>query len=133
MTIDPYSMAFQAPEQRLAKLMQILTQVFLPAMPLMQQQGIQFDFKELIKITSKYSNLPELERILKFTGQKAQEEGGSKDDARQSPVTSRTTSRVNSSEGDGMDSVIQQLMSAAGDGGADAGAGIDLGRGFSVR
>ena len=62
--IEPYSMQFVSPQERLAKLNQIIGQVVLPSLPMMQQQGLGIDYKELLNTFSRYSDLPELKDII---------------------------------------------------------------------
>ena len=62
--IEPYSMQFVSPQERLAKLNQIIGQVVLPSLPMMQEQGLGIDYKELLSTFSRYSDLPELKDII---------------------------------------------------------------------
>ena len=64
MDIEPYSMQFVSPQERMAKLNQIIGQVVLPSLPMMQQQGLGIDYKELLSTFSRYADLPELKDII---------------------------------------------------------------------
>lgn len=62
--IQPYTMRSQSPEQRLEKLLKIVTQVVAPMLPMLAQQGTQLNMRHLMKLISRYGNLPELEECL---------------------------------------------------------------------
>ena len=62
--IEPYSMQFVSPQERMAKLNQIIGQVVIPSLPMMQQQGLGLDYKELLSTFSRYADLPELKDII---------------------------------------------------------------------
>jgi hypothetical protein len=66
--IEPHSMQYRSPAQRMAQVNQILTSVIIPAMPILMQQGLQVNFSELIKLYAKYADLPELLDIVKSPG-----------------------------------------------------------------
>ena len=66
--IEPHSMQYRSPAQRMQQINQLVTGVFMPAMPIMMQQGLQINFAELAKIYSKYADLPELLDIVKSPG-----------------------------------------------------------------
>lgn len=64
MQIEPYSLTYRSPEQRLQSLLQWWGQVILPAMQmgLLQQAP---DFERLNEIAAQYLNLPEIRSILR--------------------------------------------------------------------
>jgi hypothetical protein len=62
--IEPFSMQFTSPQERLQKIMQITQNVALPALPMLQQQGLGLDWKELFNTISRYADLPELKDII---------------------------------------------------------------------
>jgi hypothetical protein len=57
--IEPYSLRATTPEERLAKLNQILTQLVIP-------MGMQIDQQQFARTMSEYTNLPELEELLRI-------------------------------------------------------------------
>jgi hypothetical protein len=67
--IEPYSMQFQTPGERLQKLNQILTGFLMPAQPMMQAQGLTIDWQTILKLQAEYNQLPELESIVDLKGQ----------------------------------------------------------------
>ena len=62
--IEPHSMQFVSPQQRMAKLNQIIQRVVIPSLPMMGQQGLGIDYKELLNTFSRYADLPELKDII---------------------------------------------------------------------
>lgn len=65
--IDPYSMQHQAPGEKLNSLAQIIGQFIMPMAPFMQQQGATVNFRSLMDLVSRYSNLPELQSIIGYS------------------------------------------------------------------
>ena len=62
--VEPHSMQFVSPQERMAKLNQILTGVVIPSLPMMSEQGLGIDYKELLNTYSRYADLPELKDII---------------------------------------------------------------------
>lgn len=62
--IEPYSMQFVSPQERMAKLNQIIGQVVLPSLQMMGEQGLGIDYKALLNTYSRYADLPELKDII---------------------------------------------------------------------
>ena len=92
--IEPYSMQFKSPGERLATLNQIVSGVVLPSLPLMQQQGMGLDMGALLSLYSEYADMPELTDILTYQG-KPQQEGAPPSEGPGKPsVTHRTNERV---------------------------------------
>ena len=63
--IEPYSMQPQTPQQKAMMLQQILSQFYMPALPFLEQQGLQVDWHMVNKLLSEYSSLPELELVIR--------------------------------------------------------------------
>lgn len=59
LSIEPYSLQFQTPMQRMAKINNIWQTFILPSMPFLQAQGITPKMNDVINTLSKYSDLPE--------------------------------------------------------------------------
>jgi hypothetical protein len=97
--IAPYSMQSRTPTERLQTISQMMTNFVIPMAPQLQQRGIGVNMDEFMQIMAKYSNLPEMERILERIPQEQmqmmQQAGGAGERPLQSPVTSRTTIREN--------------------------------------
>jgi len=111
--IEPYSMQYLSPNQRLQSINQIVQGVILPALPLMEKQGMGIDMEALLSIYAKYSNLPELNDIVVT----AAEQAPPPEDPRQSPVTMRQNERINragpATPGRDEQQMIQQMMSGS--------------------
>ena len=119
--IAPYSMQSRTPAERLSTLSQLMTNFVIPLAPQLQQRGIGIDMDEFMAIMSKYSNLPEMERILERIPQEEmalmQQAAGGGERPLQSPITTRTNVRENVSgatrQGADQES-MRMLMSMAG-------------------
>lgn len=73
--IDPYSMAYQSPQDRLAAINQQM-QLWMGAMPLLAQMGYQPDLEAYFEEVSRLGNLPEVKRIFKQAPPMAPQDGG---------------------------------------------------------
>jgi hypothetical protein len=93
MKLEPYSLQYRSPSERLEIIRQSMMQMVMPFAAQMQAQGIFVDFEALFNIIGDYAGLDELKQILIYTNQRQTEEGPVR--ALQSPVTSRTNTRVN--------------------------------------
>lgn len=94
--IEPYSMQYKSPAERGASLMQIMTQVIVPMMPMLQEQGIGVNQQAFFEVISKYMELPELQHIFEFIGVSMP---GTKSEPRQAPTTHRVHERVSHAAG----------------------------------
>jgi len=121
--IAPYSMQSRTPTERMATLSQLMTNFVIPLAPQLQQRGIGIDMDQFMQIMSKYSNLPEMERILERIPPEEmammQQAAGGGERPLQSPITTRTNVRENVSgatrQGADQES-MRMLMSMAGQG-----------------
>ena len=111
--IEPFSMQYLSPGQRLQSINQIVQGVIIPSLPLLQQQGMGLDMESLLEVYAKYANLPELRDIIISTGTPAE----GPQETRQSPVTSRQSERINragpATPGRNEQEMIQQMMSGS--------------------
>ncbi len=57
--VDPYSMQYRSPQQRLAFLSQLVKEM-VPLIPLLQQQGITFDMQFYLKKVAEYADEPDV-------------------------------------------------------------------------
>lgn len=64
--IEPHSMASQSPGEKMQSLRELVNTFIGPLLPSLQQQGISIDGREIIRLASDLSQLPELKNI--FTG-----------------------------------------------------------------
>ena len=93
--VDPYSMAAQTPQSRMAAINQVVQQVITPMMPLLQQQGIQFNVHEYMTKIASYLDMPDLPDLLNI-GEPPQEQESSGHDTRPTmpTQTQRTYERI---------------------------------------
>lgn len=116
--IEPYSLQAKSPSQRLDTIMQLLERFILPAMPMLEAQGLSLNVEGLLRIFAEYTNMTEMEDIVTFTGPPPEgEEGltGRKSPSErplQSPVTTRKYERVNRPAGtrQGKDEALAQAL-----------------------
>jgi len=112
-SIRPYAVGNQTPQQRLQTLMNIFREVILPLLPMFQQQGLGVDLPQFMKLIGKYTNQEDdLGSILR-TIQPVMPQA---DSMGKPPVTSRNYTRKSvpgSSQGS-MDEVMAALMSSGG-------------------
>lgn len=113
--VDPYSLQHQSPEERLAFINQVVSQIMIPMMPILQQQGVSFNVAKYLELITEYGNSPDLAEIVETSSmpqpmdQQGQDQGGGMQPAQ----TTRTYNRVNASEktGEGQAKVaLQQAM-----------------------
>lgn len=91
--VEPYSMVFKTPEQKLQELFQVLQQI-APLWPMFQASGATLDAEAIVDEIARLKNRPEFKRFITFATPAAML-GGDQNTIRQSPVTSRETIRRN--------------------------------------
>ena len=91
--VEPYSMVFKTPEQKLQELFQVLHEV-APLWPMFQASGASLDAEAIVEEIARLKNRPEFKRFITFAAP-ADMLGGDQNTIRQSPVTSRETTRKN--------------------------------------
>lgn len=95
--VEPYSMIFKTPEQKLQELFQVLREI-APLWPMFQASGASIDAEAIVDEIARLKNRPEFKRFITFAAP-AEMLGGDENTIRQSPVTSRETIRKNVSAG----------------------------------
>jgi hypothetical protein len=110
--VEPYSMVFKTPEQKLNELFQVLQQI-APLWPMFQASGATLDAQAIVNEIARLKNRPEFNRFITFATPAAML-GGDQNTVRQSPVTTRETVRKNVPTGGTADAranaTIQSLM-----------------------
>lgn len=77
--IVPHSLRRKPPEERLNFVMQFFTNVLMPALPVMQAQGIAPNMEQLIKLVSRLANMPELNDLVTYmNGEMVPNESGAR-------------------------------------------------------
>ena len=91
--LEPHSLQYRSPSEKLEIIKNTMIQLIIPFSQQLQAQGISLDFEALFGIVGDYANLPELNEILVYSNPRQTQEGPVR--ALQSPVTSRTNTRIN--------------------------------------
>lgn len=89
--VEPYSMVFKTPEQKLQEMFQVFNEI-APLWPMLQATGATFDGEAIIDEIARLKNRPEFKRFITFVDPMMMGGGG---EATKSPVTSRETVRRN--------------------------------------
>ena len=90
-SVEPYSMVFKTPEQKLQELFQVLREI-APLWPMFQASGATLDAEAIVEEIARLKNRPEFKRFITFAAP-AEMLGGDQNTIRQSPVTRRETVR----------------------------------------
>lgn len=64
--IDPYSLQYQSPQQRMAALDQVLTQILIPLAQTLQQNGVDIDIQAYLAKKAKLGDMPDLIEIVRM-------------------------------------------------------------------
>lgn len=116
--IEPYSMQNQTPEAKLQGLRTIFIELIAPMIPAMQQQGITMDFESFFRKIAKLGNIPELNDILIYAGQSAENEPFGQPPSKignelgKAPVTTRRYERrsIPGASNPGKSQIMQQAL-----------------------
>lgn len=118
--IEPYSMQFKSPSQRANALLTYVSQIAVPMLQIMMQQGGNVDFKALTEHYSELLDLPRLKEIVTFNdAQAAMQPQPEPPPGGKPPTTTRTHVRNNVSAGTAQDrsgemqKVLGELANAA--------------------
>lgn len=115
--VEPYSMAYQSPGERMNTLNMLLMQTIFPLTqtPFAQQSGMSIDVKKLVERFADLSNLPELRNVVTFAGVPMPDPptaGGAKHKPQREYVH---RSQSNRSEGGFGDEAVQMMGNAQAD------------------
>lgn len=91
--VEPYSMVFKTPEQKLQELFQVLQQI-APLWPMFQASGATLDAEAIVDEIARLKNRPEFKRFITFATP-AMMQGGDQNTVHSPAVTSRETVRRN--------------------------------------
>lgn len=111
--VDPYSLRFQSPAEKVSQLIQIMTQVVIPLAPMLQPAGITPDLGKFLEIISQYNDMPELQECVTIAEPPTQSQVAAPQGAGQPGQTERRYVRESRSEGTkgGMErNMMQQMM-----------------------
>jgi hypothetical protein len=111
--VEPYSMVFKTPEQKLQELFQVLREI-APLWPMFQASGASIDAEAIVDEIARLKNRPEFKRFITFANP-SDMLGGDENSVRSPAVTTRETVRKNVPTGgtpeNRANSLIQSLMS----------------------
>jgi len=65
---EVYSMAYQSPEERVAKVTQFVTQLYAPLAQMFREQGKTLDLEEFVDMYAEFENLPQLKDCIRSAG-----------------------------------------------------------------
>jgi hypothetical protein len=97
--IDVYSMQYQGPGARIQAINQLLQTVYIPLMPMIQQQGGSIDIAKLSDLHAEMLNLPRLKDVVLFNAPPMPPQP-QPDGPRKPPTSNRNYTRTNVSAGD---------------------------------
>lgn len=111
--IEPYSMQYKSPSERLQGITNFISQVAMPMMPMMQEYGGTLDIQELVEIYSDLMDLPRLKQVVKFQEPKQDRPGPQGQPPKQAAHTVRENVRTSVPTGGTQESrnnVMQQVL-----------------------
>jgi hypothetical protein len=92
--LDVYSMQYQGPGSRVRAINELLATIYIPMMPIIQQQGGTIDFAALAEMHSELMNLPRFKNVVMFNAPPV-EQPASNDGAKKAPTSNRNYTRTN--------------------------------------
>lgn len=114
--VSPYSISYSAPGERSKSILGLMTTIVMPALPYIQQAGVQVNWQRFIQLLAKENSLPELNNIFETGTNPYVAQGGAPDAPGKPPVSTRNYVRTSrpaaSREGN-----TQTLMQMAAGGG----------------
>lgn len=112
--VDPYSMQYRSPQQRLAFLSTLVKEMS-PMMPLLQQQGITFDMQFYLKKVAEYADEPDVAGLFTIQEPVDPEAGGGQRGSSMPPQTERSYVRRSAGADEGRQVEAQFANDAAGE------------------
>jgi hypothetical protein len=91
--VEPYSMMYKSPSERVQGITSFVTQIALPMEGMMQQYGGTIDIQELVEMYAELMDMPRLKQIIKFQEQKQDRPGPTPQQPGQSSHTVRESVR----------------------------------------
>ena len=111
--VEPYSMMYKSPSERMQGITNFITQIGLPMQGMMEQYGGTIDIQEIVDMYSALMDLPRLKEIVKFQEQKQDIPGPNPTEPKQASHTVRESVRKSVPTGGTSDSrsnVMQQVL-----------------------
>ena len=128
--VEPYSMVYRTPSQKLQELFTVLQQL-APLWPMFQAAGASLDAAAIVEEIARLTRRPEFQRFITFAGQ-GEALGGDQNTIRQSPVTTRNVVRRNVPTGgtpESRSAILQQVLSGMSGPQVSAAQGVSVARG----
>lgn len=111
--VEPYSMMYKSPTERLNNITQFVTQIAMPMQQNMMESGGQIDFQELTNLYAELMDVPRLKEVVVFEEQKGNRPGPTPEQPPQAAHTIREQVRKSVPTG-GTDKsrghVMQQIL-----------------------
>ena len=95
--VDPHSLMWSSPNQRVKDLIDVVTQVYTPMAQLFERQGIALDLQELLNRIAELKDMPDLATILTMVESQPDQQdqsAGMRKEGTMPPETTRTYQRV---------------------------------------
>lgn len=93
--IQPYSMQFMTPSQKLQGLMVVFERIISPLIPMMQTQGVTLNIEAFLKTVADLSDIEEVNDIITYANPQIQQGEPVGQPPAKAPVTTRTNIRRN--------------------------------------
>lgn len=123
--IDPYSLLYQTPQQRVGTMDKMMKEIVIPLLPLWHQPGISDFLQEYVKKLSKYTNNPDLIELMeKLIGVQGMWQAPGQEQTVAPQDTQHTYERISrpGTTDRGQEQIMQQLL---GSGQTNQGAGME--------
>lgn len=112
--VDPYSLQHQSPGERMAFLNQTVSQIIIPLMPILQQQGLSFNMAKYLDIIARYGDAPDVTEVVESLAVSTAGDGPSEQEEQPGKPanTTRQYTRINASEktDEGQSKVMQAAL-----------------------
>lgn len=115
-SVEPYSMMYKSPSERLNNITQYITQVAMPMQQNLMESGGQIDFQELTNLYAELLDIPRLKEVVRFEEPKQNRPGPSPEQPPQARHTVRENVRRNVPTGGtsgARSQVMQQVLNGS--------------------
>lgn len=110
--VDPFSLQFQAPGEKMGFIKGVMSEMVIPLLPLLKEQGIGVNMGRFLELMADFSNVPELMEVITNLAESQGIPQGEEEQPAKPGNTTRTYNRVNASEKTegGQSKVMQQAL-----------------------
>lgn len=106
--IDPYSVRYRDPQERLAFVQGVVT-MFTPLLPMLAQQGVALDANGLVQLFAELGDCPELVDAFTIAQQQAGQGAGVSHERTLAPQTDRSYTRTNNPQPQGAQQQMAEM------------------------